>query len=183
MPVGNLPEDVGTEPFAEFHHPLLTAGRTEMAALAGEDQNIFMMAIPALYPGKAVVQVATVQVSRDSKNPEACPGDGQYLIRHRSCFCQRSNPDGRSRNPPLRRDESRRIQAPLPLPIAGRTGHNHRSLQLQQILLHLQPPRACVRNSCTAFKALSPGQLPGELRKAGQHLIFFPQGTFNGAEG
>jgi hypothetical protein len=33
------------------------AGRTEMTALAGEGQKIFMVAIPALHPGKAVVQV------------------------------------------------------------------------------------------------------------------------------
>jgi hypothetical protein len=63
MSVGNLPEHVGTEPLPEFHHPLLMAGGTEMTALAGEGQKIFMVAIPALYPGKAVVQVATVQVA------------------------------------------------------------------------------------------------------------------------
>jgi hypothetical protein len=63
MSVGSLPEDVGTEPFPEFHHPLLMAGRTEMTALAGEGEKIFMVAIPALHPGKAVVQVATVQVA------------------------------------------------------------------------------------------------------------------------
>jgi hypothetical protein len=63
MSVGNLPEHVGTEPFPEFHHPLLMAGRTEMTALAGEGQKIFMVAIPALHPGKAVVQVAIVQVA------------------------------------------------------------------------------------------------------------------------
>ena len=33
MPVGNLLEHVGTEPFPEFHHPLLMAGGTEMTAL------------------------------------------------------------------------------------------------------------------------------------------------------
>ena len=59
----NLPEHVGIEPFPEFHHPLLMAGGTEMTALAGKGQKIFMVAIPALYPGKAVVQVATVQVA------------------------------------------------------------------------------------------------------------------------
>jgi len=32
-------------------------------ALAGEGQKIFMVAIPALHPGKAVVQVATFQVA------------------------------------------------------------------------------------------------------------------------
>jgi hypothetical protein len=39
------------------------AGGTEMAALAGETQKIFMVAIPALHPGKAVVEVATFQVA------------------------------------------------------------------------------------------------------------------------
>jgi len=63
MPVGNLLEHVGTEPFPEFHHPLLMAGGTEMAALAGEGQKIFMVTIPALHPGKAVVQVAALQVA------------------------------------------------------------------------------------------------------------------------
>jgi hypothetical protein len=62
MPVDNLPEQVGTEPFSEFHHPLMMAGGTEMMALAGEGQKIFRVAIPALHPGKAVVQVATIQV-------------------------------------------------------------------------------------------------------------------------
>jgi hypothetical protein len=63
MPVGNLPKYVGTEPLPEFHHPLLMAGGTEMAALAGEGQKMLMVAIPALHPGKAVVQVGTVQVA------------------------------------------------------------------------------------------------------------------------
>jgi hypothetical protein len=39
------------------------AGRAEMTALAGKSQKIFMVAIPALHPGKAVVQVATFQVA------------------------------------------------------------------------------------------------------------------------
>ena len=55
MSVGNLLEHLGTEPFPEFHHPLLMAGGTEMTALAGEGQKIFMVTIPALYPGKAMV--------------------------------------------------------------------------------------------------------------------------------
>jgi hypothetical protein len=63
MPVGNLLEHVGTEPFPEFHHPLLMAGRTEMTALAGEGQKIFMVAIPALDPGEAVMQVSAFQVA------------------------------------------------------------------------------------------------------------------------
>jgi len=63
MPVGNFLEHVGTEPVPEFHHPLLMAGGTEMTALAGEGQEIFMLTIRALHPGKAVVQVATFQVA------------------------------------------------------------------------------------------------------------------------
>jgi len=41
--VGNLFEDIHTEPLAEFHHALLVAGRAEMAALAGERQKIFVV--------------------------------------------------------------------------------------------------------------------------------------------
>ncbi len=63
MAVGNLLEHMGAEPFPEFHHPLLMTGGTEMTALTGEGQKIFMVAIPALHPGKAVVQVATFQVA------------------------------------------------------------------------------------------------------------------------
>ena len=39
------------------------AGGAEVAALAGEGQEIFMLAIRAFHPGKAVVQVATFQVA------------------------------------------------------------------------------------------------------------------------
>jgi hypothetical protein len=35
--------------------PLLMTGGAELTALAGEGQKIFMVAIPALYPGKAMV--------------------------------------------------------------------------------------------------------------------------------
>jgi len=63
MPVGNLLENFGTDPFPEFQHPLLMGGGTEMTALVGEGQKIFMVAIPAFHPGKAVAQVATFQVA------------------------------------------------------------------------------------------------------------------------
>ena len=39
------------------------AGGAEMPTLAREGQKIFMVAIPALHPGKAVVQVAAIQVA------------------------------------------------------------------------------------------------------------------------
>ncbi len=33
-----------------------------MTALAGEGQKIFMVAIPALHPGKAVLQIAAIEI-------------------------------------------------------------------------------------------------------------------------
>jgi hypothetical protein len=54
MPVGNLPGHVGTEPFPEFHDPLLMAGGTKMTALVGEGQKIFMVAMAAFHSGKGV---------------------------------------------------------------------------------------------------------------------------------
>ena len=41
----------------------LMTGGAEVAALAGEGQEIFMLAIRAFHPGKAVVQVGTFQVA------------------------------------------------------------------------------------------------------------------------
>jgi len=34
LPVGHQFEHLGAEPFAEFHHPLLMAGRAKVAAFA-----------------------------------------------------------------------------------------------------------------------------------------------------
>jgi hypothetical protein len=84
MPMGNLLEHVGTEPFPEFHHPLLMAGGTEMTALAGKGQEIFMLTIRAFHPGKAVVQVATVQVAGNDRlevgPPEPVPPFEPILV-------------------------------------------------------------------------------------------------------
>jgi hypothetical protein len=65
MPVGYLFEDLHTEPFAELYHAFLVTGRTEMAALAGKCQQIFMAAIFAAYSGKTVLQITAVQVTVD----------------------------------------------------------------------------------------------------------------------
>ena len=65
MPVGNLLEDIHAEPFPEFHHALLMAGGTEMTALAGKGQQIFMAAIFAFHTGKAVVQIAAIEIAVD----------------------------------------------------------------------------------------------------------------------
>jgi hypothetical protein len=59
----DLLEDIHAEPLAEFHHPLLMAGGAEVATLAGKRQQIFMAAIFALHTGKAVVQIAAVEIT------------------------------------------------------------------------------------------------------------------------
>jgi hypothetical protein len=60
MPMGDLLEDIHAEPFAELHHSLLMAGWEEMAALAGEGQQVLVAAVFAFHAGKTVVRVATV---------------------------------------------------------------------------------------------------------------------------
>ena len=49
MMVRNLLDDIRAEPFPEFHHAFLMAGRTEMTVLAREGQKIFMAAILAFH--------------------------------------------------------------------------------------------------------------------------------------
>jgi hypothetical protein len=41
------------------------AGGTEMAALAGESQQIFMAAVLAFHAGKTVVQIAAIEITAD----------------------------------------------------------------------------------------------------------------------
>jgi len=65
MPVRNLLEDIRAEPLPEFYHALLMAGRAEMAALAGECQEVLMAAVFTLHTGETVVQVAAVQIPVD----------------------------------------------------------------------------------------------------------------------
>ena len=65
MPVRYLLEDIHAEPLPEFHHVLLMTRRTEMTALAGECQEIFMAAIFAFHAGKAVVQITAVEITID----------------------------------------------------------------------------------------------------------------------
>ena len=75
MPVGNLFEDIHTEPFPEFHHPLLMAGGAEMTPLAGECQEVFVAAVFAFHTGKPVVDVAAIQIPinhlLDVRSPES----------------------------------------------------------------------------------------------------------------
>ena len=45
MPVMNIFEDIQTNPFSEFHHALLMAGRTKVPPFARKGQKVFMAAI------------------------------------------------------------------------------------------------------------------------------------------
>ncbi len=65
MPVGYLFEDIHAEPFPEFHHALLVAGRTKMTPFAGECQKIFVAAVFAFDAGKAVDQIAAIEITVD----------------------------------------------------------------------------------------------------------------------
>jgi len=80
MPVRNLFENIRAQLLPEFHHALLMAGGTEVTALAGKGQEIFMAAILAFDAGKTVVRVAAIQISVNNllqiRPPEAIlPGE------------------------------------------------------------------------------------------------------------
>ena len=47
---------------SELHKVLLMAGGTEMTALAGEGQEVFIAAFFAFHTGKAVVQIAAIEI-------------------------------------------------------------------------------------------------------------------------
>jgi len=65
MTVRNLLEDIHAEPFHEFHHPLLVAGWTKVAALARKCQQIFMAAVFTFHTCKAVVQITAIEIAID----------------------------------------------------------------------------------------------------------------------
>jgi hypothetical protein len=62
MSMGHRLDHFLAEPLTELHHSLLVARWTEVTPLAQERQEILVAAIPAIDPGKAVVQIATVKV-------------------------------------------------------------------------------------------------------------------------
>ena len=62
MPVGHLFQDLAAEPLAEFHNPFLMAGGAEMSALARKSQQILVVTVFAFHSGKAVVQIAALQI-------------------------------------------------------------------------------------------------------------------------
>jgi len=65
MTVGYLLEDIHAEPFPEFHDALLMAGRAEVPSFAREGQEVFMAAVFAFDAGKAVAQIAAIEIAVD----------------------------------------------------------------------------------------------------------------------
>jgi len=63
--VGYFLENIHAEPLPKFHHALLVAGGTEVAALAGECQQVFVAAVLALHTGKTVLQITAIKVTVD----------------------------------------------------------------------------------------------------------------------
>lgn len=63
--MGDFLEHLAAKPFAEGNHPLLVAGRAEVAGFAGEGKKVLMVAIYALHAGETVIQVAAFKVPLD----------------------------------------------------------------------------------------------------------------------
>jgi hypothetical protein len=68
MPVRNLLEHIHAQPFPEFDHSPPMAGRTDMAARAGECQEVFMAAVFTFHTGKAVVQIAAIEIAIEQQS-------------------------------------------------------------------------------------------------------------------
>jgi hypothetical protein len=63
MTVGHLFEDIHAKPFPEFHHALLMAGWAEMPSFTREGQQVFMAAVFASDTGKAMAQIAAIEIT------------------------------------------------------------------------------------------------------------------------
>ena len=63
--MGHRLDHLLAEPLAKLHNPFLMARWAEVTAFTRESQKILMVTIPALAPGKTVVQIATVKIPID----------------------------------------------------------------------------------------------------------------------
>lgn len=83
LAVGDGGEHVFLDPFAVGQHALLVAARTEVAGLAGEDQEIIMAAAVAVDPGETLMQRS------EQRKAAAVVGLGRLraneFMRHASC--------------------------------------------------------------------------------------------------
>ena len=60
--MGYLFEYLSIQRFTELEHSFLMAGRTKIPAFTGKWQEIFMLAVITLDPGKTQMEVTTVQI-------------------------------------------------------------------------------------------------------------------------
>lgn len=60
--MGYLFEHFGIQEFTKFKNPFLMTGRAKIPALAGKWQEIFVLTVITLDPGKTKMEVAAVQV-------------------------------------------------------------------------------------------------------------------------
>jgi hypothetical protein len=60
--MGYLFEHFGIQEFTKFKNPFLMTGRAKIPALAGKWQEIFVLTVITLDPGKTQVKVTTVQI-------------------------------------------------------------------------------------------------------------------------
>ncbi len=63
MPVRGLFENIHAESLPEFHDALLMAGRAEMPSFTREGQQVFMAAVFAFDTGKAVFNIAAIEIT------------------------------------------------------------------------------------------------------------------------
>ena len=109
--VGDRLQDFFTEPFPEFHHPLLVTGRAKMAALTGKGQKILMTAVPTLNASETVVEDAAIKITVDDL--EVDPARGLWLLgcpRNRTALPMLCTPGKASYHHRIRTEDSRLIQ-------------------------------------------------------------------------
>jgi len=80
MPVGNLLEDIHTEPLAEFHHTFLVARGAKMPSFTRKRQQVFVAAVFTFDAGKTIVQIAAIEITIDSPRSitESCLRSGAF---------------------------------------------------------------------------------------------------------
>jgi len=65
VPVVDFLQDTSAQPLAELDDTLHVTGGAEVAALAGEGQQILMIAFSTFYPGKAIMQDSAIKVLKN----------------------------------------------------------------------------------------------------------------------
>jgi hypothetical protein len=84
MAVGYLFEGIHAEPFPEFHNPFLVTRRAEMSSFTRKRQQVFMAAVFAFHAGKAMVQIAAVEITVNHllkiRTPESVLSGEMFIV-------------------------------------------------------------------------------------------------------